>query len=243
MSGTRTPASPRCQHRRSSPSPIALGFVLLLAATPGARSEPAAHGNYLGAFAGVEVKTGLSVLGIDPFQGRDVSPRVLPMLAVSARVANLMSLLDVDLGVGLAGGTLDGPDGALDVLHTRLGIEARVHPFFMSHLQGTWVRAGLHLALGVGADLLSTAPGGTKAAFALSWGFGMDVPLSDMQSADPSVWLGVGYRMRFVGFDGAPRGLGDRDGHDVFVALSVRWHGVDFARIPRPPELHDRDPE
>ncbi len=214
-----------------------------MAASTVARAEPTSHGNYLGAFTGLEVKAGLSHLGIDPLQARSVSPRLLPLVAISGRVANLMSLIDLDLSVGFAGAPVEVAGESVDLLHTRFGLEARVHPFFTSHLQGSWVRAGLHVALGIGADLLSTAPGGTKAAFALSWGFGMDIPLSDMQTADPSVWLGIGYRMRFVGFDGVRAGLGDRDGHDVFMALSVRWHGVDFARIPRPPELHDRDPE
>jgi hypothetical protein len=262
MEGTKYPDDAGCQPshgpRRRPPrvsGALRLAGLLLATALAAAPSQAAAeesggsrHGSYYGAFAGFELKAGTAFLGIDPTRNRAPHARFRPLVAGSARFANLLSLIDLDVGVGWSFGAEEAVSGRYDVHHARFFAEARLHPFFMSHLQGQWFRAGLHLTLGVGADLLATRPlgetsGSTRhdVAFALAIGAGFDVPLSDLVSADPSVWLTVGWRMRFVGFDGAPRGFGDRDGHDVFVSLSVRWHDIGFARFPRPPELDDRD--
>jgi len=227
---------------------IAVAWGLCLFGLPARAEAPRAQGYYVGAFYGLELKTGVAVLGSDPTRDRSPLNGIRPLIAISARVATLMSLLDFDLSVAFAalGGTT--AVGREETLHTRIGVEMRLHPFFLSHLQGNWLKSGVYLAFGGGLDLLSSSPEGglpgksrTDAGVAIAWGFGLDVPLSAMNTADPSVWLGLGYRMRFVGFPGAPPGLGDRDGHDLFVNLSVRWHGLDFARVPRPPELNDAD--
>jgi hypothetical protein len=206
-----------------------------------------AQGDWHGAWVGLELRGGLFVPGIDPSQGGRTHPIPRGLAGVSARVSTLMALLDVDLGVSVREAGRPDPRGtsAAGVSTTAL-LEVRGHPYFLRHLRGDWLLGGLYVSLGVGAELVSwrSEAGGLRHAggFALAVGGGGDMPLGDPGEGGPSTWLGLGYRMRFAGVDGAPRRLGDRDGHEAWLAVSLRWHGVDFARVPRPGELDDRDP-
>ncbi len=211
---------------------LALG--LWGSAARGADGRPA-HGDWLGAWAGLEVRGGVG-LG-----GYDASRPSVPLAGLSARLATLLSLVDLDLGLGVRGAV---SEGAAEGLVVSPALEARLHPFFMRHLRGAWATAALYASLGVGVDLVTPRGAGSEVAagLALRVGFGGDVPLSDPRDGSPSVWLGLGYRLRVSGVPGAAAGLRDQDGHELWAALSWRWHGLDFARVPRPPELDDRDP-
>lgn len=204
-----------------------LAFVgLLLASRPAAARDPdlGAHSNWMGAFWGVELKGSL-----------DVEDEIGAGVGLGLRAATLMSLVDVELSA------LMSP--LADTTRTRVALDLRLHPLFTRMLQRDFksrVLAGLHVALAVGADHLDWGSG-SEAAFGFAWGAGADVPLTNPARGDPSLWLGLGYRMRFAGFDHAPRGLGDGDEHQVILQLGLRFHDIGFARLPRPPELDDRD--
>lgn len=228
----------------------ALAFALALAlatreARPVRAESPApgsttGHSRWMGAYWGLELKTGLSIRTTDG--ELDLEPAV----GLGARIATLMSLVDLELSALVT---------PLDERYTRtaIGLDLRLHPLFVRMLHadfGSRVLAGLHLAVGGGVDLLSAPPppalGGdasasTKAAFAFSFGLGADIPLTNPARNDPSLWLGIGWRMRFVGFESAPPGLRDMDEHLVVLQLGLRFHDIGFARIPKPPELDDRD--
>ena len=225
-----------------------IGLAFLTACHPvhGARAadgppEPSAHGDWLGAWVGLEARGGLAVTGADPTRGGLALPTPRALGGLSGRLATLMSLVDLDLGVTWRG--LRAPPATSRPLATSAMLEARLHPFFMRHLRADWVTAALYVSFGLGADVVSwDGPERRHAAgVALQVGAGGDVPLTAPRDGSPSVWLGVGYRLRISGVPGAPAGLRDRDGHDVWLGLSLRWHGVDFMRLPRPPELDDRD--
>jgi len=192
--------------------------------------------NWMGAFWGIELKTGLSLRAGDP----------QPSFGLGLRVATLVSLIDLELS-GVVTPLADR------YTRTAIGLDVRLHPLFIRTLRrdfGSRVLAGLHVAIGVGADVLSadTASASTGAdessthvAFAFAFGVGADFPITNPSRNDPSLWLGLGWRMRFVGVSDAPEGLRDMDEHVVLLQLGLRFHDIGFMRIPRPPELDDRD--
>jgi hypothetical protein len=255
MEAMETAMGARCQLRRRVVRGLcALLCVALWVAGPGTarpddgageRAEAArTHGDWLGAWVGLEARGGGFVPGIDPSQGGRTTPVPRAFGGLSARLSTLMALVDVDLGVTFRGtGRRFAGRSAPEALATTAMVELRGHPFFLRHLRGDWLLAGLYASLGVGAELVSWQDGGARhaAGFALSVGAGGDVPLGALGVDGPSTWLGLGYRMRFAGVDSAPAGLRDRDGHEVWLSLSLRWHGIDFTRLPRPPELDDRE--
>lgn len=209
-------------------------LVLLLSSAGVARAEDGesgelgAHSRWMGAFWGIELKGSLDLRLKDGDAGGG--------LGVGLRAATLMSLIDAELSV------LVSPFDD-DLTRTRVGLEARLHPLFVRMLQrdfGSRVLAGLHVAVGAGADHLDWGDG-DEAAFAFAFGFGGDIPLTNPARSEPSLWLGLGWRMRFAGFDHAPRGLRDGDEHQVILQLGLRFHDIGFMRLPRPPELDDRD--
>ncbi|HRE88568.1 MAG TPA: hypothetical protein PK095_05445 [Myxococcota bacterium] len=186
-----------------------------------------AHSRWMGAFWGVELKGSLDFRLKDGEAGGG--------LGLGLRAATLLSLIDAELSA------LVSPFDRHT--RTRVAFELRLHPLFVRMLQrdlGSRLLAGLHVAVGVGLDHLDWGEG-DEAAFAFAFGVGADIPLTTPSRGEPSLWLGLGWRMRFAGFDHAPRGLGDGDEHQVLVQLGVRFHDIGFMRLPRPPELDDRD--
>lgn len=205
---------------------------------PAAPSEGLAHGNYYGAFWGFDLRAGAAFGVADSGLEPDVA------VGGSFRIAGLMSLIDVDVSAVTSGFARRIRGDAYDERHTRIGVEARLHPLFMRTLEGAWVLAGIHLALGGGCDILSSVGGGhdrTDVGFAFQFGAGVDVPLTSPKHRKWSLWLGFGWRMRFVGFAHAPAGLRDLGGQDAFVTVGFRGHSIDFMRIPTPPEFNDSD--
>jgi len=198
---------------------------------------------WMGAFWGIELKTGLSLRAKDGADG-ELDPQ--PSFGLGLRVATLVSLIDLEL-FGVVTPLADR------YTRTAVGLDLRLHPLFIRMLQrdfGSRVLAGLHLSLGAGADVLSAETASTPregiessthVAFAFAFGLGVDIPLTHPSRNDPSLWLGLGWRMRFVGFSDAPAGLRDMDEHVVLVQLGLRFHDIGFMRVPKPPELDDRD--
>ncbi len=194
------------------------------------------HSKWMGAYWGIELKTGLSLRAEDP----------QPSFGLGLRVATLVSLIDLEL-FGVVTPLADR------YTRTAMGLDLRLHPLFIRMLRrdfGSRVLAGLHVALGVGADVLSADTksvstgadeSSTHVAFAFAFGVGADFPITNPSRNDPSLWLGVGWRMRFVGFSDAPAGLRDMDEHVVLLQLGLRFHDIGFMRIPKPTELDDRD--
>lgn len=184
----------------------------------------------MGAFWSIEAKTALAL------RTTYGASEVAPGFGVGLRAATLLTLIDAELSVLVS----PLPDG---VTRTRLALELRLHPLFVRQLQvdlGSRILAGIHLGLGLGPDFLAWR-GGSETAFALGVGLGVDLPLTNPARHDPSVWLTLGWRFRIAGYDSAPAGLGDMDEHLFLLQLGVRFHDIDFMRLPRPPELDDRD--
>lgn len=190
--------------------------------------ELGAHSRWMGAFWGLELKGSLDFRLKDGEAGAG--------LGLGLRAATLLSLIDAELSAFVS--PFDER-----LTRTRVGLEVRLHPLFVRMLQGDFgsrLLAGFHLAVGVGADHLDWGEG-DEAAFAFAFGVGGELPLTDPSRGEPSLWLGLGWRLRFAGFDHAPRGLGDGDEHQVVLQLGLRFHDIGFMRLPRPPELDDRD--
>lgn len=225
----------------------AIAASLVLAGTPVPDDSTAAdqddYGLYHGAFWGFELRGGVVL--------RDEDPALDPLIpfGVGLRAATLLSLVDAELGIETFGGTRPaGPSGARtdhDLRRTSFLGELRLHPLFMRALEGDLsarLLAGLHLSLGGAIELLYV--GGqlqdeTHLTFGIRVGLGAELPLTDPSARDWSLWIGFAWRLTKVGFDDAPRGLGDMDQHALWLSLSLRFHGVDFARIPKPGELND----
>ena len=193
------------------------------------------HGDYMGAFWGLELRGGIALRGADD----ELTP--IGAMGVGVRIATLVSLVDFELATE----TMGFSRGDYDLRATSIAGELRLHPLFIRLLQGntaSLVLASIHLALGAGLEVLSTdgpAQDATHYAFGFRWGLGAEVPLTRPSAASWSLWLGLGWRMTITGFGGAPPGLRDLDRHAVWLSLSLRFHDIDFMRFPRPPELRD----
>lgn len=222
--------------RRTTPLLLALA---LLAPGTGRTDEPT--GRWQGTSWGIELKSGAS------FRAEDDAIMPAPLLGLGLRVCTLLTLIDAEVFTTTAGFSRSTDAGDFDLRRTTIGLDLRLHPLFVRHLQGGFgdrLAAGLHLALGVGVDLLSIdGPGRdrTDPSFAFSFGLGADVPLTDPDDRSWSLWLNLGWRMRFAGFPRSAPGLRDMDEHQALVALGVRFHDLTFASISPPPELDDRD--
>lgn len=239
-SRTRTPR--RCQL-------LACALIAALAASaraaPGDPAPPdPTHGDYFGAFWGIELRGGLAL------RTADDPVATIPDLGVGLRVATLVSLIDLELGVETAGLTRAGHT----IRRTSIAGELRLHPLFIRFLQGdlaSQIMGSIHLALGLGLEVMATAPDDdappaapdddTRLALGIRLGLGVEAPLTDTARAPWSLWLGLAWRMTITCFSGAPAGLGPWDQHALWLSLSLRFHDITFARIPRPPELRDDD--
>ncbi|MCA9514514.1 MAG: hypothetical protein KC635_06195 [Myxococcales bacterium] len=214
---------------------VALGGPVARAADGVGEDAPAL---YEGAFWGVSLKGGLA-LRLDGGAGEGPGPA----FGASLRAATLLSLLDVELSVLHARYEARSTAAHIDVARTSVALEVHLHPLFISHLQGgnwSYLLGALHVTLG-GALELVAGPGDVQAAPGLLVGAGVDIPLGDVLHGW-GLWLGVDYRFRLCRPDGFGPGLGDFDEHVVLVSLGYRNNDIGFARVPRPPELDDRDP-
>jgi len=218
-------------------------MALCAASAPGlaAGSEEDFRGAWQGTSWGFELRTGASFRAVDD----PITPA--PIIGLGLRVCTLLTLIDAELFANTAGFTRATPAGTYALRHTTLGLDLRLHPLFVRHLRGGLgdrVAAGFHLALGAGLDLLSIAGPGrdrTDPAFAFGVGLGLDIPLTEPNARTWSLWLDLGWRLRFVGFPKSMPGLRDMDEHQALVSLGLRFHDLTFIRIPVPPELDDRD--
>jgi len=232
--------------RVRSPAICALVLGLLAVHAPrAAAAEPRTYGDYDGAFWGFEARAGAVFRtddpGLEPIAG----------LGLGLRAATLLSLIDVELGLETFAATrLAGPEGDKtdhDLRRTSVIGEARLHPLFVRALEGGFgarLLASIHVSLGGALELMwvgGKAQDQTNVGVGVRVGVGAEVPLTDPSARSWSLWLGAAWRLTVVGFSAAPRGLGDMDQQGVWLSLSLRFHGVDFARIPKPPELNDDD--
>lgn len=230
-----------------SPRLAALLAALAVSATSATAHADEVGGRWQGASWGFELRSGASLRA----QDEPIAPA--PLLGLGLRVCTLLTLLDAEVFATTAGFSRTTEAGHYDLRRTSIGLDLRLHPLFIRHLQGTFgdrLAAGLHLAIGIGLDLLSTAGGDpdraapidrTDPGFAFAIGAGADVPLTEPNLRSWSLWLGVGWRLRFAGFPKGAPGLRDMDEHQLLIALGLRFHDLTFAHIPPPPELDDVD--
>ncbi len=204
-----------------------------------------AHTDWMGAFWGLELRGGAYL------RADDRRPAPSPTFGFGLRAATLLTLLDVEL-YGQTTPFTPETDEPFDLWRTSLGAELKLHPLFLRALHanlGAQALAGIHLALGIGCDLLTVDahPGavgvneGTHATFSFAFGLGGEIPIASLATGGPSLWIGLGWRMRFADFQGVPRGFHDMDSHEVLLGLGLRFHNIGFMRLPRPPELRDQD--
>lgn len=233
--------------------PRAIPLLAVVVASTAARAEPT-EGRWQGTSWGFELRTGAG------FRVADETLAPAPLIGVGVRLCTLLTLIDAEL-FGQTEGFTRRSDAftsaaagdVYDLRRTSLGLDLRLHPLFMRHLQGRLgdrVMAGLHLALGAGVDLLSVRGGHaslgtdldrTDASFAFGIGAGVDVPLTEPNDRPWSLWLDLGWRLRFSGFGDSAPGLRDQDEHVLLLQLGVRFHDLTGVRVPVPPELDDVD--
>jgi len=221
----------------------ALAFAGTARAHEGDDDEPS--GRWQGSSWGFELRGGAAFRTADA----DVAP--VPVVGLGVRVCTLLTLLDAELFATTAGFVRNVDGGRYDLRRTSIGVDLRLHPLFVRSVQGRFVdrvAAGLHLAIGAGADVLSIAGGEagerldrTDVAFAFAIGLGVDVPLTEPNDHPWSLWMGFGWRMRFVGFAGSAPGLRNMDEHQALLTFGVRFHDLSGIPLPVPPELDDVD--
>lgn len=206
----------------------------------GAPEEPF---RYQGAYWGVQLHGGI-------VHRQHSGPGETPgfVYGASFRIASVLSLADFQLTILRSAYDAGHPDGEpLSVGRISIGVEGHLHPLFTQILKNDtfhyWL-AGLYLSLGIdldittiegrGLDRLETDPG---------WhiGLGTDYPLTD-PNVGWSIWLGVAYRMKFLGVASGVHGLHNFMEHTVFLTLGYRNNNIYSARIPRPTEFDYRDP-
>lgn len=210
-----------------------------------ARADDEPRGRWQGTSWGFELRGGAA------FRTEDAAITPAPLLGLGVRFSTLLTLVDAELFATTAGFSRVVEAGRYDLRRTSIGVDLRLHPLFIRNLQGRLgdrIAAGVHLAIGAGADVLSVVGGEgpaardrTEVGFAFAIGLGVDVPLTEPNDHPWSIWLGVGWRMRFVGFPGAPPGLRDMDEHQALVTFGVRFHDLSGLPLPVPPELDDVD--
>ncbi len=171
-----------------------------------------------------------------------------PLLGVSARVATLMSLLDVQAHffAGLyEASTRSGVPVAVG--RYSLGLEAKLHPFLTTILSNStffyWF-AGLYGCGGADLDITTLkARGGSQTTDVnLGWsvGGGSDFPITD-PNAGWGLWVGVEYKVKFLGVRSRDLALGPFDEHLFMVTVAYRDNDIFGFRVPRPDEVRHRE--
>jgi len=209
-------------------------------AAPGAEpSGGAAPALYQGAFWGLQVHGG-TLWRVQAGQGEAPGP----VVGISGRVATLLSLVDLQLSF-LAGryGAVDAGGEGVDVGRYSVGVQAHLHPFFVTHLRNTgfwywW--ASIHLSVGADFDIIEVGRADAR-GLGFHIGLGSDIPLGNV-SEGWGLWLGVGYRLKFLRPGSLGPGLDNFDEHAFLLTLAYRNNDITFARFPKPAELHDHDP-
>jgi hypothetical protein len=225
---------------------MALGLALAVTlasarASAAAPDEAETHGHWQGASWGFELRSGASL------RMQDESLTPAPIIGLGFRVCTLLTLIDSELFVQTMGFTRTTGAGEYDMRRLSVGIDMRLHPLFIRPLQGGFgdrLAAGIHLVIGAGIDSLAIRGPDlerTDASFAFGIGLGAEVPLNEPNRNSWSIWLGLGWRLRFVGFPKSAPGLRDMDEHQLLVSLSLRFHDLTGIRLPPPPELDDVD--
>lgn len=221
--------------------------VLTLVATASiARAEDdEPSGRWQGTSWGFELRAGAA------FRSEDAEVTPAPVFGLGFRVCTLLTLVDAELFATTEGFSRANDWGQFDFRRTSIGVDLRLHPLFIRSVQGRLgdrIAAGVHLAIGAGADVFSVDGGqndtrweATQVRFAFAIGLGVDVPLTEPNDHPWSLWLGLGWRMRFVGFPVAPPGFGDMNEHQALVTFGVRFHDLSGIALPVPPELDDTD--
>ena len=223
------------------------------ASASAAAPAPAPHRppRYQGAFFAAQAHAGLA-MRLKPGDGEWPGP----VVGLSGRVASVVSLADVLLGIygtrlrptSSRQGTAPGPRPTL--LRLTLTAEARLHPLFTQILQGTpldlWL-SGLYLSLGLDLDvswLTASERSAHGVAVGGHVGVGMSWPLTNPDDG-ASLWLGLGYQVALKHTPSALRRLaplGDLDEHALILTLGWRDNRISSFYVPRPTELDDRDP-
>lgn len=228
----------------------ALALAGTLGLAPSARATPTdsdtPRGRWQGTSWGFELRGGMGLRLADD----TVWPA--PVLGLGFRVSTLLTLVDAEVFAQTQAFSRTVAAGDFDLRRTSLGLELRLHPLFIRNLQGDFgsrALAGIHIAVHGAAEVLSvrgTSPAAasvdrTDLSLAIGVGLGVDLPLTDPEAGPSSLWLGLGWRFRVVGFPHAPRGLGDMDEQTFVLSLGLRFHDVSAVPLPKPPELDDRD--
>lgn len=240
----------RCQRALST---VALALVVAASpwrasAAPRAEAPAGSAGDstedapapYQGAFWAVQLHSGVMFR-----HGAGPGESPAPVLGLSARVATLLSLLDVQLTWLTAAWEATAESHApTHVRRHSLGVALHLHPLFMRHLENDatafWL-GGIYLSVGGDLDLVDLDRAGVEPAFGFHIGAGTDIPLGDVDRGW-GIWLGLSYRLKFLGVHGDAPGLGDFDEHAFLLTLAYRNNDIGFARFPRPAELDDREP-
>jgi len=222
---------------------VALACVVSTAGVAHADDEPT--GQWQGTSWGFELRAGAG------FRSDDDTLTPAPLVGLGFRVATLLTLVDAELFATTEGFSRASASGRYDFRRTSIGVDLRLHPLFIRTVQGRFVdriAAGVHLVLGAGADVFSIDGGrndvrrdATEARFAFAIGLGVDVPLTEPNDHPWSLWLGLGWRLRFVGFPVSAPGLRDMNEHQALVTFGVRFHDLSGIALPVPPELDDVD--
>ncbi len=258
FSNTRTQRAPRQSwtHRMSPCRATGASFhvlgalAVLLAfgagsalAHEGDEDEPHHDHSYQGAYWAPEVALGFRYR----LHAADAdSPS--PLVAIGGRVATLMSLIDVRAEAAWSGYSTLRPTGQrLAVSRWSIGPAIRLHPLFVSHLKTSFfdrLKAGLYLEVGISLEYAAASVPDAMSQNGQRWGFGwqlgagLDLPLTSVDETW-SLWVGATYRLRFAGLDTRRDELRNFDAHEALVSLSLRFHDINFARVPKPGELHD----
>lgn len=240
----------RCQRAFAAVAAVAAVAVAVGAPSPawadgGSLGSPADDppALYQGAFWAVQLHAGV-VWRQDGGPGE----RPAPILGLSARIATLMSLLDVQLTWLTAAWEATADDHPpTHVRRHSVGLALHLHPFFMRHLGNDnlafWL-GGIYLSLGGDLDLTGLDGPGLdrlEPGFGFHIGAGTDIPLGDVVDGW-GIWLGLSYRLKFLGAHSDAPGLGDFDEHALLITLAYRNNDIGFARFPKPQELDDSEP-
>lgn len=211
--------------------------ALLLSGPAGAATDGAADKTpYQGAFWALQ---GEASMTLRRAAGEGESPGLSGGL--SLRLATVLSLADIQ--VSLLGGSqaLAWGTGGHTLDRGSLEVEARLHPLFLWTLRNTRLGfgvSGFYVSTGLGMEVTSWRDAGTEVDVSWHVGTGLDVPLTDPQEG-ASLWLGMGYRMKFLAVDGPQGHPLDLDAHTIVITLGYRDNDIGFMRWPRPTEFFD----
>ncbi len=227
-----------CQILVTALAAVALAAPLAQAQEP---DEPAQRKPYFGGYWGLQAHTGL-VVRADAAEGDTPGPA----LGVSARLASILSLADVQARLLASTYDATASDGRVAAV-TRLSVgpEIKGHPLFIVLLRGDWLAlllSSFYVSGGADLDVVSVdadGAGRTRVGLGLHLGAGLDLPLTDRHRPQ-GLWLGAAYQLKLLTLDTGVPGVSDFTEHTALLTLGWRWHDLSWARVPRPGELQDQ---